>query len=527
MIDYLDRITDEEATVLSYIRLGGDTSKLDRYVIRREESLGFIHKDNNGCYTVQKEAYPLLSDYPLFGRYKTTRDFESHLVPFVLAAVNEGYIKADESKIRTYFNSDYFTSLFPADKNFSDAAIVIVDSLRKLDIIETSNSYLRLNRDRASMFMELDVKSTISYIISPELEDKERERHVKAIDLLSRLRCIDDLGKYLKVIFNISQYDLTDDIQKLYTLKIIYDDEDGMECVNFNDIHQSNAVVSSDFTLSYTGVCNGNLFFFLKPIKTDTITQWIVDKSTLRSSFSMGYTPAEVISNLQEISLYPLPGTLLSRLEGWYAQFRTIQLKRALVLVTDEKNSRILDSLPLFRRHILSKPAENVFLLNPESESEWRKILNYSGYDMLTDTIGEQFVTKHESKALKSYDSLMPLPVKRDVEFNNEKYKSLLNNAESATDKLLFSYGMFEPIEISMVEGLYFQEKMRVIQDSISKERLLFIEDIESMIDIVSPKEIIHSDDFFILETDKGSLIIDKLWLVAMLPEWAIQPKNQ
>lgn len=518
-------VKDEEARLLSYIYLGGDEKEIPKALIRRSISKGLINKADN-TLVLRKEAMDLVSDYPLFGEYKKTKNYNYSFIPFVLGFISEGYVPSDKKRAENYFKSDYFTSLFSdIDKDEAiKGATAILHSLLSLGIIYSDSIHMRINRNNALNFEKLTEEAKLSYIIKPLAGVLERECIIKSIDLLFRLRKIKELNKSLTIIEKLSKFNLSPYIDKLKALGIIYEDEDGIEAYERQNKQTDDCVVSSDFTLTFSGFINSPIFLFLKPVKTDIVNQWLIDKNTIKNGFSLGYTPKEIIGILSSITKFPIPDTVISRLDGWYQAFNALRVQNALILISDEKNSRILDNLPLMQIHILSKPASNVYIMNPDTEDEWRKILTYSGYDMLGNTAGIPISSEAISYPFTDSSALPVLNRERTILFAGNIEKKYLKECTNNIQRIFIEHGIFlkteEMPDISIIEGFYFQEKLRVINEAISSDQLLYMEWLDNRYDLVMPIAIIKKDESTLLDTDKGTISVDKIWKIALLPEY-------
>ena len=71
---------------------------------------------------------------------------------------------------------------------------------------------------------------------------------------------------------------------------------------------------------------------------------------------------------------------------------------------------------------------------------------------------------------------------------------------------------------VETVEGLYYQEKLRTINEAIIENDNLYIETAKGTITIDKPLSIEKSEDCLTLITDSRSYNVDKIWKVGRLP---------
>ena len=74
--------------------------------------------------------------------------------------------------------------------------------------------------------------------------------------------------------------------------------------------------------------------------------------------------------------------------------------------MTDERNARLIENLPLLQIHIIRKIGQNAFLFKKSTQAQWRRILVYSGFDMLGKTECEKEEENAEGNNEEMYSSL-------------------------------------------------------------------------------------------------------------------------
>ncbi len=262
---------------------------------------------------------------------------------------------------------------------------------------------------------------------------------------------------------------------------------------------------------------------FLVPVKSDVTYQWLITKTSIKTAFSLGYKPNEIKANLSALTRFPLPESVISRVDSWYEDFSSLRAKRALVLIANERNKNILDNLPLLKIHILAKPSDNVFIMNPDTEIEWRNILTYTGFDMLGATEGPKFESEPENKVFKDIKPMPTLPGDREIPYDRQRVETAL---ATASDKIALSFikaGVLidrKEFPITAIEGLFFQEKLKAINSAIDEDKLIYTEYIDKEAMIIKPIKVTKEVDHYTLVTTNGEISVDKIWKVAVLPSF-------
>ncbi|MDR3311638.1 MAG: helicase-associated domain-containing protein, partial [Spirochaetaceae bacterium] len=107
----------------------------------------------------------------------------------------------------------------------------------------------------------------------------------------------------------------------------------------------------------------------------DTVARYQITKNSCVRGFDLGYTPQEIIGELQSLCSHDLPRNLSVTLADWYQTYSSATLYRGYVLrITDEHVRRILQN-PAVAAHIAAEIAPGVYLLRGENEAELRNLL--------------------------------------------------------------------------------------------------------------------------------------------------------
>lgn len=515
---------DRVSMLLSSIALSSGDHDISDVDIAELEAKGLIRKSPAGT-SVSKRGMRIVSDYPLFGEYQKSRKYIDAFFPVLFSSIISRELSSRPTHWTRYFASDFFTSLFPSrDKEeTARAAVHSVRSLLLLGVLRDNLGRMTVRKESCLSFMNLKDEDKLSWILFPTETDSVREKASKAISLLFRLRGIkqEELDHYLNTIERITGF-YFDNADIFFDFGVLYSEDGIINGYERDDRKTDDGIISSDFILSYSGCSDKPIYLLCQPEKADVTLQWAITRKSLRSAFSMGYTPEEIISILSEVSKEELPPTLISRIDSWYRSFSSLTAERGVILTAESRNAKILESLPLLKIHILSHPSENIFIMNPSTEEEWRRILSFSGFDMLGETKGWEMHRPDKDPMFTGYSELERLPEKREIPFSRALRKALLAGRPSKLRRMLIESGFIFNSDIKesvdTIEGFYYQEKLRLILDAIQNNEMLYIERIGCEAEIIRPLELEKREDTAILSSDNGKYDVSRFWKTGKLP---------
>ena len=520
--EVLGAVTEEEGMLLTEILLSYDgIYPSDNTAALTDRGLAFSGDD--GKLHVGEKGMKAVSLFPLLGTKAKRRPYPEAFIPFLLSAVASSTLQS--GRWQKMITSDFFTALFPGieKERIAGAAVKAMDRLLKLGIADDSEGEIRLRRPEAESFMRLTEEERLALIIKEGCEHnrEERERTALYIHLALLLSGIseDRIEKYLDLIAFLSGTAVPEEDLFLFS---ILDENDGIISGREFPGKRDTLAVSSDFSITYTGTSPGEIYLYASPIMTDSITEWKLTKSSLKAAFSLDMTPDDVRASLSELSSFPLPDTLYPRISGWFSSFSSLHADRVLLLTADERNARIIDALPTLRIHIIGKIGDNLFLMNTETEPLWRRALENAGFDMLGPTSGPHFEKTMADENKLPPRSFNPPEIReeREIAFSEEQAKMLSDSTADPLRKILILSGFIvaeaQPTpSIDTVNGLYYQEKLRLIHSAITEGKKLYAEFVDGSV-LVGKAERTDEERISV----NGHLIeIARIWRTAILPK--------
>ena len=434
---------------------------------------------------VTDEGMKAVSLYPLLGRPGKHHPYPSAFFPFLLSAAASRTLPS--GRWQRMLSSDFFTSLFPGipSERIAEAAAEAMEALISLGIAENDSGVITIRKKNAESFMALSEEERLAAVIDERTayDTALRRRAALMIHAISHFSGIseDEAEGRLSMLEEASGYSCS--LEALSRFSVIENDGGIISGRYMHPDGDDACTISSDFSITCTGKAPDDLFLYATPVSSDTTVQWKLTKASLKTAFSHGLTPDDVCRRLERIASYALPETIEPRITGWYSSYSSIKAERALVLTADERNARIIDALPTLKMHILGKLGENIFLMDSTTEPLWRRALENGGFDMLGPTSGPRFMDEEEERAPlpPSAFTIPAIPEEREVPYDGKMREMLLKASDSPLRTALIASGFIvsesqETPKAEMENGLYYQEKMRLIHASISDGTKLYLE---------------------------------------------------
>ena len=517
------QVSDKDGMLLSSIVLSDGGCPLSDEEEASFCDRGLIERKKDGTLKVTETGMKAVSFYPLFGRKCSRKPYPSAFFPMMLSIIASGELPEHHALYSKNLSSDLIAGRFTqiAKEDFSAAAVRTAEALDEMGFIRHDGGKLSMDRENAIRFFSLPLHDKLSYMIHPELDEENHRKLSKAIALIEHLSDYseDDIGNLFRRIEAITGFDLSDDMEWLLRFSIIYIQDGRVSAYDTGRSTASDAVISSDFTITSDGTLKSPVFLFAEPLKADVSEQWAITRTSAKAAFSMGMTDKDIMKELKRISREALPEMIGGRISSWYGSFSALRCMRALVIISDDKNARVMDALPTFQVHVLAKPSSNVFLMNPETEEEWRKILRTAGFDMLGRTEGWELKEKALPPALEETASPL-IPEERAVPFDAALRSDMIHKADSALMEALIESGFIlspdtEIPHVDMILGLYYQEKARLVASIEGRKAKLYAEKADGSVII---GRAVKSAEPGHVTVNGLDIDIAKIWKAAELP---------
>ena len=471
--------------------------------------------------SVTESGERILSAYPLFGSGKEERgNYSVEFFPFLFSLISKGMVP---SRYQRFISSSAFTSLFP----WRDSSLVTyeaektIEALLSFGLIAKNSNKLILDKKAALTFMEKDELYRLAHVLSPSPSASDRQKTKDFISLALLINGVEEDRIHALLAFISSVTGSSISLSTLIGFSILRE-EDGKYTASDIFGEKGKAIVSGDMTISSRFSSYPRIFLLSEPVKADSLNQWTITRSGIRTALDWGMKGEDIIAALSSCSSSPIPESVVDRILSWIKEYERVHIVRGVMVTVDERLSAILEALPALSCHILSHPSPCCFFMNGENEEEWRAVLSSLGMDMLPETVGPLFNDEHNPPILSTLSPSPTLPLHRAVEYNEVEYgKTLSNTKEEPQRSLVESHLLFSSkstIQLEWVDGLFYEEKRETTLSTIADGDCLIIEWVDGSTMIRRPLSLKEDGEEAILITDKGDLKFSKIWRLAPLP---------
>ena len=505
-------VTPDEGALLTLFFLTKDETIFPAAALRSFMARSLLSRNKKGELSLTDLAGPCLSFHPLLGAAPLPVSYPRALIPFLFSLLSRGKLSENPSQRTRYLNSELFSSFFPGfDKRIvTRAAVKLVNAFQQLGLVRSELGDLFLESSAAEDFTRLSEYMRLAHLLSPESGRRDAGKLATALFLY--VRSEEDNDETRALIERISGSRLPD-AETLSSLFLVPGAR--LEADSFEG-----AIVSSDFTMTFRGYPEEPVFLYAEPVKCDTADTWLITKQSVRAALSCGMSEEDILSSLSRLSVTPLPEAVTGRIQSWSESFSSLRCMRAVMLIADERNARILEALPMLKGEILSKPADNIFIMESSTEGHWRRILENSGLDMLAFPEGSSSGQRAPAPSFFQTISFPDLPQEREVPYDPltrepEEGCAALEEAWKRSGLLI---GEEDAVPaISPVLGLYYQEKQRLVKDTLSSESKLYAEMSDGTVFIARPEKTLDPDIIVLLGQE---VRISEIWKCASVPDY-------
>ncbi|HAF85897.1 MAG TPA: hypothetical protein DCG32_05925 [Sphaerochaeta sp.] len=322
---------------------------------------------------------------------------------------------------------DEYSSLFPS---YSPEQLKLLFSLLGETLgrqcVITAEKRVSVNFEKAQQLLALSDRQLLCLLIAePYPLEKERMQALlfsnELMALLDKVGSCDTASLTLLLRLLSLKTGLTYDSSLLDTLSTL-------GVLSLNDLWHANhieedalrstLVIDSDNTISYSGSCPGSdiLYRFSELTVLDRQTSYQVTPQSFTRGLDSNLTWT-VIHTYLENNSYPLmSASLLKMLAITYERYQQITIYDGIVLVTEDRVTRLLTQLESMQDHIVAIINENTFLMKRSTEMTWRNILVQSGVLVPAKRTGERLEVTAEAdnpffEKLVQVSKLPPVPI--------------------------------------------------------------------------------------------------------------------
>lgn len=523
----ISSISDDEWKVLSYLELKKgerreNISSLFHLSNRKINNLiaRYLITEKDGILS-NSSTLDASSLYPLFGqkRKNERKRLDLNAVRIISSLASNG--KITSKAVKNLF------SQYGIDEKLSS---YVLERLRALRIIKEGEKRIKTDNSRLLSFLSLDTPSLLSYLIGERVE----EDISKYVCFLSYVFLINGIKKEnmemtMRIIASLSGVSIEE--EKLFLFSVLYEDE-GYVYSALDEEKADGITISNDFSITFKNAVPPLIAVSAEPQSCSGINIFTLTKRGIYNALSLSYSSSEIIRYLESISNYELPLSVKSRIDFWAEEFKRIRIINATIIKADSALKTVLMHDKEMEAHILYS-FEDVFLLNPYTEDEWRNILILRGFADLPETQGAEFKRKEKLFPLENHESEeIKLREEREIEYDEEKKASLVSLLDVFEKKdknlirflisssIIFDPSLFDRIRMfPSFTAFNYQSKKKCIKSAeANRDYVIQAEDADGRSSVLYVDKT-EGDEIFYKER---MIKISKLYSIRVIPSFFI-----
>lgn len=384
--------------IISLLASRWSYGKLVRRVSNLQERMILL---NDGGFLIfnplfEQRIRALCSLKPLLGDAQD----ETHSGAYCSTEFVRAYLNLMDREQKLTYKEEY-NALFPSYRGEQLKLLfeLLGETLIRQRII-TGEKRIAVDFGKAHQMLSLNDRQLVCLLIAePYPKEKERPRAVAfANTLLAILEKVgscdtESLTLLLRVLALRSgiEYEASL-IDKLSTLGVLsLEDETWHANQIEEETGRSTLVIDSDNTISYSGSCTDAdiLYRFSDLTVLDRQTSYHVTPQSFTRGLDSNLSWEQIHAYLQKNSYPLMSDSLLKMLHITHERYQQITLYDGIVLVTEDRVTRLVTQLESLQDHIVTAIAPNIFLMKRSTEQTWRTILVQSGVLVPTRRTGE------------------------------------------------------------------------------------------------------------------------------------------
>lgn len=523
----ISSISDDEWKVLSYLELKKgerreNISSLFHLSNRKINNLiaRYLITEKDGILS-NSSTLDASSLYPLFGqkRKNERKRLDLNAVRIISSLASNG--KITSKAVKNLF------SQYGIDEKLSS---YVLERLRALRIIKEGEKRIKTDNSRLLSFLSLDTPSLLSYLIGERVEE-DISKYVCFLSYVFLINGIkkENMDMTMRIIASLSGVSIEE--EKLFLFSVLYEDE-GYVYSALDEEKADGITISNDFSITFKNAVPPLIAVSAEPQSCSGINIFTLTKRGIYNALSLSYSSSEIIRYLESISNYELPLSVKSRIDFWAEEFKRIRIINATIIKADSALKTVLMHDKEMEAHILYS-FEDVFLLNPYTEDEWRNILILRGFADLPETQGAEFKRKEKLFPLENHESEeIKLREEREIEYDEEKKASLVSLLDGFEKKdknlirflisssIIFDPSLFDRIRMfPSFTAFNYQSKKKCIKSAeANRDYVIQAEDADGRSSVLYVDKT-EGDEIFYKER---MIKISKLYSIRVIPSFFI-----
>ena len=122
---------------------------------------------------------------------------------------------------------------------------------------------------------------------------------------------------------------------------------------------------------------------FLEVKSFKVAAEFEISRKSVSQAFDDGLLPQDIISVIENLSIYEIPENLKMLINEWYSSYSSAILYKGYVLKASEKNTSLIENNPKIKKYLKEKLSEGIYFLNIPLEMDAGDILKACGIEFM------------------------------------------------------------------------------------------------------------------------------------------------
>lgn len=122
---------------------------------------------------------------------------------------------------------------------------------------------------------------------------------------------------------------------------------------------------------------------FLEVKSYNFAAEFEISRKSVSQAFDEGLSPDDIISEIENLSIYEIPENLKILIFDWYNSYSSAVLYKGFVLKASEKNISLIENNPKVKKYIKEKLADGIYFLNIPLEMDACEVLKSCGIEFM------------------------------------------------------------------------------------------------------------------------------------------------
>jgi len=154
----------------------------------------------------------------------------------------------------------------------------------------------------------------------------------------------------------------------------------------------------------------GDLALCAVPTSVDVLADFRLEKARYIAGLDAGVDPEIFRSELERRSAHGLPPNIVTLLDEWETEHRSIHLVLGALLTVEGHHREVVESTGILEPFAISHPGPGVWILDPFRQNQWRRALEGVGIDRIPLLTSLRSDSDEDEAAILTWEPGLPIP---------------------------------------------------------------------------------------------------------------------